>query len=70
LINDDLSLSKLWKIREHSSVELRGEFFNLFNHPTFGYPDLFADGDPRVFGTVSSTLNSGRQVQVALKIHF
>lgn len=69
LIGDDISLSKSWAIREHSSVELRGEFFNALNHPVFGYPDVFADDGPN-FGTVGGTLNSGRQIQLAAKIHF
>lgn len=70
LIDDDLSLSKSWKIRESSSIELRGEFFNLFNHANFGYPDDFVDDGPGYFGVVSSTLNSGRQIQLAIKLHF
>jgi hypothetical protein len=70
LISDDVSLSKLWKIRERSSFELRGEFFNLPNHPTFGYPDVFVDDGPPYFGAVSSTLSSGRQIQLVVKMHF
>jgi len=69
LISDDLSLSKLWTVREHSSIELRGEFFNLMNHPVFGYPDVFADDGPN-FGSAGSTLNTARQVQLAVKVHF
>jgi hypothetical protein len=68
LIEDDLSLSKDWKIRERATFELRGEFFNLFNNVNFGYPG--ATVGTSQFGTVSSTLNPGRQVQLAAKIHF
>ena len=68
LISDDLSLSKGWKFREHASFELRGEFFNLFNHTNFGYPG--ATAATTQFGTISTTLNPGRQVQLAAKIHF
>jgi Carboxypeptidase regulatory-like domain len=68
LIDDDLAISKNWQIRERARFELRGEFFNLFNNVNFGFPGQIV-GTVQ-FGTVSSTLNSGRQVQVAAKIHF
>ena len=58
---------KAWKFGERRSLELRGEFFNVFNHANFGFP---ATSGTSQFGTVSSTLNPGRQVQVAAKIHF
>jgi hypothetical protein len=68
LVDDDLSLAKVWKFRELAAFELRGEFFNLFNHANFGYPG--ATVSTSQFGTISSTLNPGRQVQLAAKIHF
>lgn len=68
LITDDLSLAKTWRVRERASFELRGEFFNLFNHANFGYPGTTIG--TAQFGAVSSTLNPGRQVQLAAKIHF
>jgi hypothetical protein len=68
LVNDDLSLLKVWALTEHRSIELRGEFFNLFNHASFGFPGSIVGTSQ--FGTVSSTLNSGRQVQIAAKIRF
>ena len=68
LVDDDLTLSKMWKFRERLGFELRGEFFNLFNQVNFGYPGDTV-GTPQ-FGTISSTLNPGRQVQLAAKIHF
>jgi hypothetical protein len=64
-VNDDLSPAKSWIVREHRSVELRGEFFNLFNHTNFGFPGSIVGTSQ--FGTISSTLNPGRQVQVAAK---
>jgi hypothetical protein len=68
LISDDFSLSKNWKFRERAAFELRGEFFNFFNHANFGYPG--ATVGTAQFGAISSTLNPGRQVQLAAKIHF
>lgn len=70
LIDDDVALSKEWKVRERTSIELRGEFFNIFNNVNFGYPDPFVDDGAPQFGSISSTLNPGRQIQLALKIHF
>jgi hypothetical protein len=68
LIDDDLAVAKNWKIHERSRVELRGEFFNLLNHTNFGFPGQILG--TAQFGTVSSTLNSGRQIQVAAKFYF
>jgi len=36
--NWDFSVFKRWPFQEKRSVELRGEFFNLFNNVNFGYP--------------------------------
>ena len=72
LINDDLSFSKSWKIRESSSFQLRGDFFNLPNHPSFGYPDVFADDPVTQFGKVTSVLSNtiARTIQISGEIHF
>jgi hypothetical protein len=67
LISTDLALSKSWPIRETRSIELRGEFFNAFNHANFGYPGTIIG--TAQFGTVSNTLNPGRQLQLVLKLH-
>lgn len=69
--NDDLTLGKYWNVFHESKFELRGEFFNLFNHTNFGFPGQSLGSSN--FGVVSSTLNylnSGRTVQLAAKIHF
>jgi len=69
LIDDDMTLAKTWSIyRESTKFELRGEFFNLFNHANYGFPGQTVGSSN--FGQVSSTLNSGRTVQLAAKIHF
>jgi hypothetical protein len=34
----DLSVTKVWKIKERLSTQFRAEFFNLFNHPNFANP--------------------------------
>jgi hypothetical protein len=33
-----LSLVKTWSIRERFSIQFRGEFFNILNHPNFTNP--------------------------------
>lgn len=69
LVNDDMTLGKMWNVyREDTKFELRGEFFNLFNHTNLGFPGQTVGSSN--FGQVSSTLNSGRTVQLAAKIHF
>jgi hypothetical protein len=69
LVNDDMTFGKIWNIyRETTKFELRGEFFNLFNHTNLGFPGQTVGSSN--FGQVSSTLNSGRTVQLAAKIHF
>jgi hypothetical protein len=68
LISTDLSIYKDWELGERRFVELRGEFFNLFNHANFGYPGTQIG--TAQFGAVSSTLNPGRQVQLVAKIRF
>ena len=69
LVNDDMTFGKIWNIyREATKFELRGEFFNLFNHTNLGFPGQSVGSSN--FGQVSSTLNSGRTVQLAAKVHF
>jgi hypothetical protein len=50
--NVDFSLTKNTKIAERVNLQLRAEFFNIFNHPNFALPNFFvtpttfADGTP------------------------
>ncbi|MBS1851183.1 MAG: TonB-dependent receptor [Acidobacteria bacterium] len=37
--NLDQTLSKTFQVGERVSLEIRGEFFNAFNHPNFGAPN-------------------------------
>ena len=81
----DFSLIKHFPIGESKNVELRAEFFNLFNHVNFANPisDLNAvllsggslDSTGRItnpgdFGRVISTSNNPRLIQLALKFKF
>jgi hypothetical protein len=66
--NVNFSLFKRFMFLEKRDVELRGDFFDLLNQTSFGYPSVTVGTTQ--FGKVSNTRNSGRQVQLALKIHF
>lgn len=66
--NVNFSLFKRFPFLERRDVEIRGDFFDLLNHTNFGYPSDMVGTTQ--FGTISNTRNSGRQVQLAVKIHF
>ena len=79
--NVDLSVAKIWKLKERYSAQFRVEFFNLFNRADFPVP---AATDPNSgpsgqFGCSCSTPDSGnpvlgsggpRHIQFALKLTF
>ena len=77
LVNTDFSAIKHFVLpwREGMRLDFRAEVFNLFNHPEFGTPggtscpacpQLGAPG----FGSINSTVNNPRLVQLALKLLF
>ena len=63
----DLSIAKKFRIVENHALELRGEFFNLPNHVSFGAPGTTI-GTP-TFGVISSA-TSARQIQFGLRYSF
>lgn len=68
-VNSDFSVIKQFALpREQMGLNFRAEFFNLFNHPQFGAP--IADINQPGFGSVNSTVNNPRLVQLALKLSF
>jgi hypothetical protein len=70
--NFDVSFAKQIPVNwfdQESDWMFRAEFFNIFNTPSFGDPDInTADGAS--FGTITSTLGNPRIVQFALKYNF
>lgn len=75
----DISLNKSTNISERVSVQLRSEFFNIFNHPNFTVPN--PQFDSTGFGVIGSTpdvagsnprLGDGgpRVIQFGLKLLF
>jgi hypothetical protein len=68
-VNTDFSVIKQFTLpREGMGLNFRAEFFNLFNHPQFGFP--IADISSPGFGSVNSTVNNPRLVQFGLKLTF
>ena len=66
--NVDLSLFREDQITERLRLQFRAEFFNAFNHPSFGIPQ--SGFTNRRFGQVSSTVSTARQIQFGLKLIF
>jgi hypothetical protein len=72
--NADLSLVKYVAPGERFKLQLRSEFFNVFNHPQFAQPHRGV-GTSRV-GLSTATLirsdgtTSSRQIQLAMKLIF
>jgi hypothetical protein len=69
--NASMSLFKefpLSKVREGMHLEFRAESFNTFNHPYFAGPHTDVGGSN--FGTITSTIGSPREMQLALKLYF
>jgi hypothetical protein len=79
-VNLDFSVIKDFKFGEQFSVQLRGEFFNVLNHPNFADPDHdLSNGSAGTVGVAQFTpdiaasnpvIGSGgsRHVQVGAKI--
>ena len=80
LFNDDLSIVKNTKLREHMSIQLRAEAFNIFNHPNFSNPGTSLYTGPtsanpsagKITGTISAQggLPQSRQLQFAMRFQF
>ncbi|HEY6349247.1 MAG TPA: TonB-dependent receptor [Candidatus Angelobacter sp.] len=66
-VNTDMAIAKRTAITEHTSLELRADFFNLFNHPEFGNPDTNIGS--LTFGQVVSTADP-RIIQFAARFTF
>ena len=66
--NADLTVGKRLATFGAHYVVIRGEFFNVFNHPNFGPPQ--ANIQSTTFGTITSTVNDPRVVQLVAKYVF
>ena len=70
LTNFDFSLFKntTFGPENRFGIQFRGEFFNLFNTPQFGYPGQTVGSSS--FGVISSQVNQPRLIQFGLKFLF
>lgn len=66
--NTDFSVFKDFQLTEAKQLQFRAEIFNLFNTPQFGDPNSLVD-TPQA-GSITSTVHSSRQIQLALKFSF
>lgn len=66
--NTDFSLFKNIRLGETRRVQLRAEFFNLFNHPNFSNPD--ANIQSGNFGHFDGLTTDPREIQLAAKFYF
>ena len=64
----NLSVQKTVKMKEHYNFILRGEFYNTFNHPNLGIPNLQVVST--TFGNTARTINGGRTVVLWGKFSF
>jgi hypothetical protein len=64
----DFSVFKVFAITEKSKLQFRAEVFNLPNTPYFNTPNT--NVDVAAGGKVTSTANTPRQMQLALKLNF
>jgi hypothetical protein len=76
-VNTDFSAIKHFVMpwREGMRLDFRAEVFNLFNHPQFGTPgSSICAGCPLLgapgFGSINTTVNNPRLIQLALKFLF
>jgi hypothetical protein len=68
ITNWDVSVFKIFEIRERQQLQFRFEFFNAANHPNLGLPNVnFANAG---FGTIRTTNTNMRNVQFGLKYIF
>jgi hypothetical protein len=66
--NLDCSLFREERTAERYRIQIRGEFFNAFNHPQFDLPN--ATIGSAAAGVISSTVGSPRDIQLSLRLMF
>lgn len=64
----DVAAQRRFRIDESKTLELRAEFFNVFNHPNFGIPGPYPDFGP-FFGRIFAT-GPPRRGQFVLRFEF
>jgi hypothetical protein len=67
-LNENVSLGKSFRFTERFHLDFRMEAFNIFNRTVFSNPSTNLNAT--TFGLVSGQANSGRQMQMALKLYW
>ncbi|MBL8229587.1 MAG: TonB-dependent receptor [Bryobacterales bacterium] len=67
LINLDMSILRNFPIGETKKVQIRGEFFNITNHPNFGGPGATLNGPG--YGIIAGA-GPGRRIQLGARFVF
>lgn len=68
LIDLDFAMMKNIRFRERYNIQLRGEVFNLANHPNFASPNSYVNTPSA--GSIGSTTTTSRQIQIGAKMTF
>jgi hypothetical protein len=73
--NWDIALFKNFIIKERATIQVRGEFYNLFNHPSFNSVDntaIFSSTGQQTSGTFGQIDGDygPRQIQLAARVSF
>ena len=69
-MNENVSLSKGFAIKERFRAELRFSYFNLFNRVIFGGPSTLLLTDPNFGMVINSQANTQRQGQAQFTVSF
>jgi hypothetical protein len=64
--NWDVSVQKRFHIKESHEFQFRADFFNLWNHPIFGFPSSVNVGTLSTFTQITSTVVPARLIQFGL----
>jgi hypothetical protein len=64
-VNSDLAVMRFLELPSNVRLQLRGEFFNAFNHTNFNNPNTTVSST--TFGRITGT-GAGRVVQLAAKL--
>ena len=80
LVNFDFSIYKNFQLGERYQLKFRSEFFNIFNHPSFGLPNFGSGGGSSGACYVNlpgganisqtNTPDTQREIQFGLKLEF
>jgi hypothetical protein len=68
--NWDASVIKYFRVGEHQEVRFTADFFNVWNHPTFGNPAVTDIEAGTPFGQIVNSTGTPRLIQFSLRLAF